>query len=300
LALTDPELDLLLELLDDDPEDEVFFQVGEELVRRSRWDEARSVLLAGLSNDSDARGWALLGRAALECGDMEAASSALGRIDSDPEVSLENASLAILILEASGRTEAAREAIDDYLAMDPDDVVVRAALERLEGYEGPVGGLRSPDPFVSVDRAERYVAIGRQDRAVRVYRRLAFHNPKDAGIRDRLRQLVSKDEAFYHDDLSEELEDPRAVPPDFKMPQPSLSGIRGADDEVTEPGKLKRAAKAVREYARGTSNNPLPPRFDQEDEEDTDTLMVLKDETGEIAKVARKRKRRRRRSLINR
>jgi len=300
LALTDPELDLLLELLDDDPEDDVFAQVGEELVRRSRWEEARAVLQTGLGDSDDPKGWALLARAALECGVLDLANASLGKIDADPATNLENASLAILILEASGRKEVAREAIEAYLALDPEDVVVRAALDRLDGPDAQVVAVRTPDPFVSVDRAERYVAIGRQDRAVRVYRRLAFHNPEDGGIRERLRQLLVRDEAFYHDDLSEELDDPRAVPPDFKMPLPSLSGLAGADDEITEPGKLSKASSAVRQYVKGISKNPLPPRFDQDDEEDTDTLMVLKDESGEIAKVARKRKRRRRRSLINR
>jgi tetratricopeptide (TPR) repeat protein len=296
LALTDPELDLLLELLADDPEDEVFMQVGEELVRRTRWDEARRCLEAGLAHHDDPRGWSLLARAALECGAHDVANAALAKFDTDPSVDLENAALAILVLEASGRTEVARDAIASFLEIAPDDVVVQSALERLDAPSGDSRTGRSPDPFVSVDRAERYVAIGRQDRAVRVYRRLVFHNPDDVGIRNRLRQLVTKDEAFYHDDLSEELEDPRAVPPDFKMPPPSLTAITTGDDEITEPGR----ALSVRRYAKGSHSSPLPSEFDQEDEEDTDTLMVLKDASGEIAKVARKRKRRRRRSLINR
>jgi tetratricopeptide (TPR) repeat protein len=299
LALTDPELDLLLELLADDPEDDVFMQVGEELVRRTRWEEARRVLESGLKDDGDSRGWALLARAALESGVLDVANAALAKFDTDPAVHRENAIVAILVLEASGRTEVAREAISNFLEIDPEDVVVQAALERLDAPTGGSRSGRTPDPFVSVDRAERYVVIGRQDRAVRVYRRLVFHNPDDAGIRKRLKQLVAKDEAFFHDDLSEELEDPRAVPPDFKMPSPSLSALAAGEDDVTEPGR-GLSSETVRQHAKGSASSPLPSEFDQDDEEDTDTLMVLKDSSGEIAKVARKRKRRRRRSLINR
>ncbi|MFT4623787.1 MAG: hypothetical protein ACI8PZ_002443, partial [Myxococcota bacterium] len=47
MALTDPELDLLLELLAEDPTSEVYVQVGEELVRRARWEEAYVVLSRG-------------------------------------------------------------------------------------------------------------------------------------------------------------------------------------------------------------------------------------------------------------
>ena len=43
MPLTDPELDLLCEMLDEDPADEAFLQVGEELVRRSRWGEAEEI-----------------------------------------------------------------------------------------------------------------------------------------------------------------------------------------------------------------------------------------------------------------
>jgi len=303
LALTDPELDLLRELLEDDPEDDVFLQVGAELVRRSQWEDATSVLTAGLAaNDDEVVGWALLARASLESGSLDIANATLGKIDTDPRSAPANAQLAILILEASGRHEVARQAIADYLEIDPNDVVVQSALERLDAPVGPASVSRTPDPFVSVERAERYVAVGRQDRAVRVYRRLAFHNPDSAAIRTRLRQLVAQDEAFYQDDLSEELEDPRRVPPDFQMPQPSLSALAAADDEITEPGRrIAEVSDAVRQFAKGaTKKNPLPPEFDPDDEEDTDTLTVLRDENGEISKVARKRTRRRRRSLINR
>ena len=302
MALTDPELDLLRELLEDDPEDEVFLQVGGELVRRSLWDEATAVLTAGLGAIDDPAGWALLARASLEAGVYDIANATLGKIDTDPVTHPANASIAILILEASGRHEVARKAIADYLEIDSNDVVVLAALERLNAPIVASTVARTPDPFVSLERAEHYIAVGRQDRAVRVYRRLAFHNPENAGVRTRLRQLMAENEAFYHDDLSEELEDPRAVPPDFQMPMPSLSALAAADEEVTEPGRrLAEVSNAVRQFAKGSSKkNPLPPEFDPDDEEDTDTLTVLRDESGEISKVARKASRRRRRSLINR
>ena len=49
MALTDPELDLLREMLEEDPADEVFLQVGEELVRRGDHAGAAEVDLVGHS-----------------------------------------------------------------------------------------------------------------------------------------------------------------------------------------------------------------------------------------------------------
>ncbi len=303
MALTDPELDLLRELLEDDPEDDVYLQVGRELVRRAQWSEATSVLAGGMgSGKGEPEGWSLLARASLESGSLDIANAALGKMDPDPTRNPADAALAILILEASGRHEVARTAIAEFLAVEPNDVVVQAALDRLDAPAVAAAVIRTPDPFVSLDRAERYVTVGRQDRAVRVYRRLVYHNPENAAIRTRLRQLMANDEAFFQDDLSEELEDPRAVPPDFQMPLPSLSAVAAADEEITEPGRrLAEVSDSVRQFAKGKGKkeNPLPGEFDA-DEEDTDTLTVLRDENGEIAKVARKRTRRRRRSLINR
>ena len=69
MPLTDPELDLLAEILEDDPTAHVYLQVGEEWVRRGEWARAIRVLEPGLAEDADAReGWGWLARARLEVG----------------------------------------------------------------------------------------------------------------------------------------------------------------------------------------------------------------------------------------
>lgn len=292
MALTDPELDLLRELLEDDPTDEAFLQVGEELVRRGVWAEAEAILSAGLAaHPNERKGWALLARAALECAHFDVSLAALGRVDTDPARQPHNAQLEILALERAGRLSDAAARIEAYLAVDPHDVVVGAARERLEAPP-PENTRRASDPFVNVERAEQYVAIGRPDRAVRVYRRILFHNPGDNALLARLRQLSAEGE-WRQDDLSEELTDPGATPPDLEMPQPRLTAIP-SDNEITDAREMP---VSVREYVAGPPQAPPEPPSDP-DEEDTDLHPLRAD--GTIARVAQKGSRKRRRSLINR
>jgi len=229
VALTDPELDLLRELLEDDPTADLYQQVGEELVRRSEWAEARDVFLRGLRGGPHPPSSSLLARAALELGDFEVALTALEAVDCAPGT--EAARLEILALERSGQTAAAKDKARAFLEVDPNDVVVTSAVERLDA-PAPENDQRAADPFYTVERAERYVAIGRIDRAIRVYRRILHSNRGDHGIQQRLRQLAAEGGLGAQDDLSEELTDPGLVPPEFTMPAPDL-GVRGDEDDDT-------------------------------------------------------------------
>lgn len=223
MALTDPELDLLREMLEEDPADDVFLQVGEELVRRARWPEAEEVLSRGLAVRPDPDGFALLARAALETGRYDLALSAIERVDRSPAEAPENARVEILILERGGRLDEARRLAGVFLAADPSDVVIQSVLERLAAPP-PDPNRRAADPFYTVERAERYAAVGRPDRAIRAYRRILLAHPGDPSIELRLRQL-GHEESGAADDLSEELTDPGLVPPEpLDMPGPTLTG----------------------------------------------------------------------------
>lgn len=270
MALTDPELDLLRELLEDDPTDEAFLQVGEELVRRGEWAEAEAVLSAGLAaHAGETEGWELLARAALECTHYDLALAALSRVSTAPTTHPQNARVEILALERSGALKEAAARIEAFLAVDPGDVVVVAARERLDAPP-PEVRRRGLDPWLTVDRAERYVAVGRVDRAVRVYRRILFHNRDDQGILARLRQLSAGDTTWRQDDLSEELTDPGITPPELQMPRPVAGRSPGAsaatlaaDEEDTEVrqqmgARKQNRAAPVDEDEEVTDPNPSP------------------------------------------
>lgn len=290
MALTDPELDLLREMLEDDPSDDAFLQVGEELVRRFRWAEAEEVLARGLAHAPDSGGFALLARAALETGRFDLAGSALERIDCDPARSPENARVRILVLERSGRTGDARREALRFLELDRSDVVVSAVVERLDAPPPPSSG-RGKDPFYTVERAERYVKIGRPDRAIRVYRRIARGRPGDPAYAMRLAQL-SAQPLDAPDDLSEDLTDPGLVPeaPDppeaspaapepIAMPAPRLSGPPASNpDEEDTDLTLQPQVRAL-------------PEVDPDDETTSGPIPI---------ENLKARQRRRRRSLIRR
>ncbi|MFT4628347.1 MAG: tetratricopeptide (TPR) repeat protein, partial [Myxococcota bacterium] len=209
------------------PTSEVYVQVGEELVRRARWEEAYVVLSRGTNTRrTPARALAALARAALESGHLPQALKAVSRVRQRvPELPASLARVEILALERAGRYDDARKRADARLRDDPDDVVAEAALERLRAPPPDVGK-RARDPYFTVARAERYVEVGRSDRAVRAYRRILSNNRSDTAVESRLGQLLNGPHAPVDDDLSEELMDPGLVPPDLRPPKPRLRNLR--------------------------------------------------------------------------
>ena len=300
MALSDPELDLLREVLVDDPTADVWVQVAEELVRRAEWIDAAHVLKGGLAeNPEEAKAWVWYARACLETMQSESAVSALEYMPFEPATHLDNARLRVLILEQAGQVEACKAAIEAVLAVEADDVVVVAARERLEqpmAAQGPQRRGHTPDPLISMTRAERYVAVGRPDRAARVYRRILFHNqgfqPAQAGLRELGEDAWGR---LMTEDLSHEIIDPATAPPALDMPEPRLSAFD--DEEVTEPRALLSAIQA---FARGEADNPLPSSFGESESSEAFTpLTDAADKLG-LAKVGKKPRRRRRRSLLQR
>jgi tetratricopeptide (TPR) repeat protein len=286
VALTDPELDLLREMLVDAPADDVFLQVGEELVRRLRWAEAEQVLTDGLAHlpaddPNRAHGFSLLARASLETGRYDLTASALREVERDPLRNTENARIELLWLERSGQAGAAEERARAFLAADPNDVVAQAVLERMSAPP-PSPKARAADPFYTVARAERYVEIGRADRAIRVYRRilLAAHQDPELAARldQRLRQ-VAADVSGAVDDLSEDLTDPGLVP---ELPDPTqddfvpqlLPKLSVPAPQVSAPSAT--AAVAIPVAERAPAPEPELPSSelggaDLEDDEPTQT-----------------------------
>lgn len=244
MALTDPELDLLREMLEDDPADEVFLQVGEELVRRGDHQAALAVLRAGLkAHPDELDGWRHLTRAALEESAYDEALAAWDKAGERHQADPDFARLRILVLERAGRIDEAREAVESFeQRFDGHDVVVEAAKERMEAPPAS-DELSAFDPFLTVKLAERYAAMGREDRALRIYRRILFRHPDDVSIRSRLEQLDhNPHEPDDFTDLSEELADPNLVPPVFEMPMPAITSasVKPAPSRDLQPPAVMR------------------------------------------------------------
>ncbi len=236
MGLTDPELELLLETLDEDPSDDVLVEVAHELVRRRRWEAAVRRLQRGLRRTHGRELRALLARAQYETGHFREALATLEQLDIPADEATEAGRLLILCLERGGRAAQARDRAERYLRADPRDVVVQSVLERL-GAPAPEAGRRGADPWLTVARAEQYARLGRVDRAIRVYRRILMYHLNDRGIASRLRQL-SAEAARAPDDLSEELVDPSQLQGEaLDLPRPKLG--REAALAATPQGAMR-------------------------------------------------------------
>lgn len=248
----------MIEILNDDPTAGIYLQVGQELLRRRRWDEAVQILERGTAGGGTARAYAMLARACFEAGLDQQAMGALERVERDPWRAPDNARLFVLVLERLGRVAHAKARAEAFLAMDPADVVMQAALERLSAPP-PDQAQRGADPFYTVQRAERYAEIGRVDRAIRAYRRILLYHPDSPGIVTRIRQL-SAASFSAEDDLSEELTDPGLVPPEpLDMPSPTLG----------EPLPLPR---------RSGASGYMDPEDEDVEDEDTEIMPSVDDE----------------------
>ncbi len=234
MALTDPELELLLEMLEEDAGDESLVAVADELCRRLRFADAHQFLRSGLSaGREEAEVRALLARTSLETGawvDAVRYVESLGGPGRDPRL----VQVWVLSLERVGQSDRALAAAKAWLEQVPDDVVVSEAAARLQAP--PVDlAVRGPDPFFTARRAEGYATLDRADRAVRVYRRLLHHHPSLAAIQSRLGVLESGPHEWERDDLSEDLTDPALAPPELPQPQPMLPDRRTPVSATVSP-----------------------------------------------------------------
>ena len=281
MALTDPELALLLEALAEDPGDDIYLQVGEELVRRSKWSEAARILGGGLDILPRPAAWTLLARARLELGDAEAAFVAISRTHRELPGFPEAARIELLALERTGRLAEARERAVAFRAWDPTDVVVQAVHERLSAPE-PDKPLATPDPTLTVDAAERFAEIGRYDRAIRLYRRMLHHNPGHAGIQVRLRELAQD-----HPEADEFTRDSTTD----MVPLVSMAPLAVVPRLGSTPVPVQRTAmeRAVMER-RTIERLAMPPPTPEDEITDVDLILDAPDAPN---------RHRKRRSLIN-
>lgn len=337
MPLPDPELELLREMLNEDPGNDAFVLVGRELVGRQRWEEALHVLEAGLAATPPGpdEGWVLLAEAALEGGRVLRALSALEHMETDPETHEAEARLRVLVLEAAGKLGDARGAAQAFLDVYPKDVVVEAVVDRLKAPP-PDRARRIPDRLVTVERAEAYASIGRPDRAVRVLQRLFFHFPEDVGFAHRIAELRGWP-SEPADDLSEEIEDgdtAEGPPPGLTMPSPalgsapdtwsSLKDVDGGDPdgEHTDPAmdfdleeirqqieERKQQAVAEAEEARPAEGEAADEPFTygadfDEPQPDEEPTVVLPQKVTEASReeierrIEAAREKRKRRSLL--
>ncbi|MBN2798093.1 MAG: hypothetical protein JXX28_03020 [Deltaproteobacteria bacterium] len=240
MPLSDPELDMLQEFLEDDPGDEAFVEVAQALVLRQRHGEALEVLQAGLQEDASRDdGWRLLVEASFTAGRFLVCLEALDRVTiapGDPDQS-HLARARVVALEKCGKVREAAAAAEAYLEHFPDDYEIQGYRDRLSSWEDAPAteqvSLRGRDPFDTLERAEAYAMRGWKDRAARIFRRILMTNPDHPLIRRRLAELAHAPEAELPDDLSEELP-PLSDDVVIELPQSNLHALI-ADDEVTEP-----------------------------------------------------------------
>lgn len=249
--MTDPELDLLREMLDEDPGADVFVDVGREFCRREQWGKAVSVLQAGLAhNPDDEAALGLLAQAGVGAMAWTLALESLERLSPTPDRNPDLVKLEILALSGAGQAERAALLAESLVLLHPAMGPIEALLTRSgvavakPEQEPPLAP--SLDPSLTEDRAEAFVAARKVDRAIRIYRRLAYRNPKSQRIKARLSMLLGHPHDFDVDDLSEELPAPQsfAVPPSIDMPRPQTSMTSATpapvqridtSDEVTDP-----------------------------------------------------------------
>ena len=217
----------MLETLDEEPSVGVLLQVATELARRRRWADAATQISAFPAmppedTDEGAELATILAECLYEEGRYADALEVLGRLEVRPAQHLRNARVHVLCLAAASQHGLAYEAAGAYLKVDPSDVAISAALDRVAAPV-PQGGLHGADPFFTVERAERYAMAGRVDKAIRVYRRILLSHPDEKGLVGRLRALALDAMKVIEDDLSEELMDPSEMPLEpLDMPEPQI------------------------------------------------------------------------------
>jgi hypothetical protein len=152
---------------------------------------------------------------------------ALEPLEVTPESAPARVRVQIRALAGIGERARARALAESLLLLHPeegtvDDLVPAPTAEVAPPAEG--------DGWSSRSRAEAYVGRGRPDRAIRVLRRLLFHEPSNLELRARLDELLAGPRTRPTDDLSEELPDPSVVPPLLRMPSPVTAPYDPAED----------------------------------------------------------------------
>lgn len=275
--ITGPELDLLQEVLAEDPTADVYLDVAHALLDRGDTRKAATVLRRALEYGvQDLPTARLLAQTAGEIGDdrgLRVAAQSLGEdaMKSEPVLARAYA----IALDRAGDLDRAGELARSLIDAHGSDPVLEGILERRDAPL-PDPHIRARDPLFTVRRAESYLESGRPDLAVRAYRRILAAHPHDQTVHARLLRLraMPREARPWVDDLSEEYWVGRPMSA-IDMPAPTLVPEPASpDDEVTVPGV------PAREFTPGPTSHrvapPPPPDAVDEDEEAT-TVMRPED-----------------------
>ncbi|TVQ92185.1 MAG: tetratricopeptide repeat protein [Deltaproteobacteria bacterium] len=308
MSTLNPEIDILLEFLEDEPADEAYAHVSRTLAAAGELDRAVDVVLRalqhGVDNPDDAR---LLASWAADIGRYDAIGAAAEVLDpsdfeEDPSLSRAWA----LYLESKGELVRASE-LARRLLKEGSDPELQGVIDRSEAT-APDPLTRGVDPFLTASRAEAYVDMGRCDLAIRVLRRILAHRPDDVAIQARLVQLRAQQieprpwvedlseeywvnrpmgplimptsqlsrpppaaDPFAEDVSTEQPTDPDASSPVHATERVSAPGL--AEDEATQvfrPEDLKAVAAQLRSESEGSSSSvPDDEEYDDIDDEAT-------------------------------
>jgi len=285
--ITGPELDLLQEVLADDPTADIYLDVAHALLDRGDTRQAavvlRRALEYGVEDLDTAR---LLARTASETGDdrgLRVAANTLGEQAMQSEPALARAYA--IALDRAGDLDKAGKLAQRLLTEHGEDEELRGIVARTHATL-PDQTTRARDPFFTVQRAEAYLESGRIDLAVRTYRRILAANPSDQAVHARLLRLraMPRESRPWVDDLSEEYWVTRPVSA-LSMPAPTLvpDVVTPPEEEATVPGgPVRELGPAASRGAVGVhvpdTRMPRPQadsgaQFDTFDDEEETTIM---------------------------
>ena len=271
--LNGPELDLLQEVLAEDPTADIYLDVAHALVEREEWRKAARILRrafeGGVRDSTAAR---LLAESASRAGDYTGVSVAVQHIGRD--VVANDPSMArswALALDAQGELEQAGTLARQLMDEQGHDDILAAIVER-QTAPPPAPQLSGRDPWLTVDRAEAYLEAGRIDLAQRIYRRIHAHHPEDNCVHARMLRIgsIPRDARPWIDDLSEEYwsSGPMrslAMPESTLVPGPDLAA-RSPEEELTVLARRPPVQDASKQFAEEEatilfSAKELPPEL---------------------------------------
>lgn len=264
MSITGPELDLLQEVLAEDPAADIFMDVAQALFDQGEPRRAAGVLRraleAGAESDEAAE---LLARTASAAGDDAGVRVAAGRLG--PQAMTADPALArawALALDRDGDLDHAANVAKNLIEAHGHDPELAAIVERQQAAP-PDMSARGRDPYFTASRAEAYFESGRPDLALRVYRRILAAHPENQAVHARLLRMraMPREARPWVDDLSEEYWLNRPAPP-LDMPMPALVPeiTVPPDEETTIPGAPMRvdSGQVAGRLGAGAQRAPTP------------------------------------------
>ncbi|MFT7521579.1 MAG: hypothetical protein ACI9MC_003730 [Kiritimatiellia bacterium] len=302
--LNGPELDLLQEVLSEDPTADIYLDVAAALIEREEWRKASRILKraieAGVHDLKAARMLAVSAGQAHDYIGVSLAVKHIGRdvVANDPDLARSWA----LALDAQGELEQAGQLANHLLDQGGPDEQLSAVIER-QLAPPPSPRLCGQDPWFTVNRAEAYLDAGRIDLALRTYRRIHASHPDDSRVHARMLRLSSlpRDSRPWIDDLSQEYWSsapvkslamptstlvPSVVEPEWNADEEHTDPVHRRPSEPTatpphtddEATVLFRAGQLPPELQRARSttvDSPSVEAFDDQEITQTNTVPII-------------------------